>query len=112
EAGDGVHQALQAGRGARSAHPARSAGPDGDRSEGLRPPEGADGNLPRGGVPGQFPSEDQDRGRRAGRAGGSGDGSRRQGRPHGQDRRRQDLRAGRGAGAPHPHRRDRQLGAL
>ena len=108
EVGDGTDQALQARRGARSAHPARRAGADGDRGEGLRPPEGADGDLPRRRVPGELPAEDQDRGGGARRAGGWRRRGHRQGRAHRQDRRRQGVRAGRGERAAHPHRRNRR----
>ena len=61
---DGHHQAVQARRGARRPHRGRRPGPDRDRSQGLRPPEGPHRNLSRHRIRRELPAEDQDRGRR------------------------------------------------
>ena len=60
---DGNHQAVQARRGARSAHRRRHSGPDRHRSQRLRASEGTYGNLSRRRIRRELPAEDQDRGR-------------------------------------------------
>ena len=61
---DGHHQAVQTRRGARRPDRGRRPGPDRDRGQGLRPPEGSHRNLPRHRVRRELPAEAQDRGRR------------------------------------------------
>src|SRR5262249_7513058 len=106
EARVGHHQAVQARRGARCPDGRGRVRPDGERGQGVRPPEGPDRDLSRRRIPGEFPAqgEGRDRGRRQpGRAPHRGHP---EGGAHRQDRRRQDLRHPRGAGTAHPHRRD------
>jgi NAD+ synthase/NAD+ synthase (glutamine-hydrolysing) len=105
-------QALQARRSARSPVRGRHHRPDGDRSEGFRPPEGPHRALSRRRIRGGFPAQGEDRGGRRHRRGRPGRRSHHQGRPHRQDRRRQDLRHAGRAGGAHPHRRDQRIGDL
>jgi hypothetical protein len=62
---DGNHQAVQARRGARSAHRRRDTGADRHRSQRLRTAEGAYGNLSRRRIRRELPAQDQDRNRSA-----------------------------------------------
>ena len=60
----GDHQAVQARRGEGGPPRDRRPGHDGHRGEGLRPPEGPHGALPRRRVRRRLPAEDQGRDRR------------------------------------------------
>src|SRR5215470_4756488 len=108
EIGDGDLQALQARRGARCTDRAWHPGPDGQRSEGLRPAEGPDRDLSRRRICRELPAQGQNRSGDRGRAGRAHRRCRPQGCRHRQDRRRQDLRHTGRAGRPHPHRRVRR----
>ena len=59
---DGDHKAVQAGRGARRADRDRRARHDGDGSQGLWPPEGPYGDLPRRGIRRELSAQTEDRG--------------------------------------------------
>ena len=88
----GNHQAVQTRRGEGGAARSRSARHHGDRSQGLRPPEGTYRALSRRRIRRRFSPQGEDRDcarRRHGRKSHRGDPSR---RPDGADRRRQDLR--------------------
>ncbi len=80
---DEVREALSAHRRARH---------HGDRSQGLRPPEGPHRAVPRRRVRGRLPAQGEDRSRGRRRARRPRDRGHRSRGPHRQDRRRQDLR--------------------
>src|SRR5690606_7519210 len=102
------HQAIQARRGDGGASGGRRAGAFGHRGQGLRTPEGPYRTLPRRRICRRLPAQGEDRGRAVRRHGRGRDRGHRLGRPHRQDRRRQDLRLPRRTGHPHPHRRNRR----
>src|ERR1700730_999916 len=86
------HQTVQAGRGSRSLNVARNPRAHCLGGEGVRPSEGSNRDLPRGGIFSELPAEGEGRGgdrRRPPRWNRGSDPTRRQYRPY---RRRQDLR--------------------
>src|SRR5262245_17830224 len=108
EARDGHYQAVQARGSPLGADRSRAARHDRDRSQRLWAAKGAHGNLPRGGIRGELPAQDQDRGGGAGGDRGQGGRGHRAHRPHGSDRRRQNLRVIDRTRGPRPHGRNRR----